>query len=183
MHKFLFVPSKSLFPQSCVSPGSSMMGLMVTFSKRVYAVPICCTQSPCPCGSPLLTRTSTGDTQTQLCLSLCGISASWCAQGLFEPTEHLWQVWDLILNEILPLLPSCWGFSFALGRGYLLKVSPAPHSRLSLLACPEDPRHTPKIIAYVNGVSFVISKEDFASGPGTRLDHSKAFLSQNFVKV
>ena len=33
---------------------------------------VCCTQSPCPCGSPLLTRTSTGDTQTQFCLSLCG---------------------------------------------------------------------------------------------------------------
>ena len=32
---------------------------------------VCCTQSPCPCGSPLLTRTSTGDTQTQFCLSLC----------------------------------------------------------------------------------------------------------------
>ena len=68
VHKFLFVPSKSLFPQSCVSPGSSMMGLMVTFSKRVYAVPICCTQSPCPCGSPLLTCTSTGVAQTQFCL-------------------------------------------------------------------------------------------------------------------
>ena len=27
------------------------------------------TQSPCPCSSPLLTRTSTGDTQTQFCLS------------------------------------------------------------------------------------------------------------------
>ena len=26
---------------------------------------VCCTQSPCPCSSPLLTRTSTGDTQTQ----------------------------------------------------------------------------------------------------------------------
>ena len=25
----------------------------------------CCTQSPCPCGSPLLTCTSTGDAQTQ----------------------------------------------------------------------------------------------------------------------
>ena len=25
---------------------------------------ICCTQSPCPCSRPLLTRTSTGDTQT-----------------------------------------------------------------------------------------------------------------------
>ena len=30
---------------------------------------VCCAQSPCPCGSPLLTRTSTGDTQTQFCLS------------------------------------------------------------------------------------------------------------------
>ena len=27
---------------------------------------VCCTQGPCPCGSPLLTRTSTGDTQTQV---------------------------------------------------------------------------------------------------------------------
>ena len=27
---------------------------------------VCCTQSPCPCGSPLLTHTSTGDTQTQI---------------------------------------------------------------------------------------------------------------------
>ena len=26
---------------------------------------VCCTQSPCPCGRPLLTRNSTGDTQTQ----------------------------------------------------------------------------------------------------------------------
>ena len=32
---------------------------------------------------------------------------------LFEPSEHLWRVRGLILNMILPLLPSCWGFSFA----------------------------------------------------------------------
>ena len=38
-HKVLFVPSKSLFPRSCVSPGSSMVGLMVTSSKRVYTIP------------------------------------------------------------------------------------------------------------------------------------------------
>ena len=31
--------SKSLFPQSCVSSGGSMMGLMVTSSKRAYATP------------------------------------------------------------------------------------------------------------------------------------------------
>ena len=65
------------------------------------------TQSPCPCSSPLLTRTTSGDTQTQFCLSLCGVSGSWCTQGLFEPSKHLWQVWSLTLNVILPLLPSC----------------------------------------------------------------------------
>ena len=38
-HKVLFVPSKSLFPLSCVSSGGSMVGLMVTSSKRAYAIP------------------------------------------------------------------------------------------------------------------------------------------------
>ena len=47
------------------------------------------TQSPCPCGRPLLTHTSTGDAQTHFCLSLCGVLGSWCAQGLFEPSEGL----------------------------------------------------------------------------------------------
>ena len=35
----------------------------------------------------------------------------------FEPSKCHWQVWGLILNEISPLLLSCLGFSFALGRG------------------------------------------------------------------
>ena len=38
-HKVLFVPSKSLLPQSCVSSGSPMVGLMATSSKRAYAIP------------------------------------------------------------------------------------------------------------------------------------------------
>ena len=49
---------------------------------------VCCTQNPCPCSRPPLTHASTGDTQTQFCLSLygaCGASGSWCAQGLFKP--------------------------------------------------------------------------------------------------
>ena len=37
--KVLFVPSKILFPQSCVSSGGSMVGLMASSSKRVYAIP------------------------------------------------------------------------------------------------------------------------------------------------
>ena len=85
---------------------------------------VCCTQCPCPCGSPLLTHTSTGDTQTQFCLSLCGVPGSCYAQGLLEPSERLWQEWGLILNVNLPLLLSWWGFSFTLVRG----VSPYGHS-------------------------------------------------------
>ena len=36
--------------------------------KQVY-----CTQSPWPCSCALLTGNSAGDTQTQFCLSLCGV--------------------------------------------------------------------------------------------------------------
>ena len=39
VQKVLFVPSKSLFPQSCVSSGGSVVGLMATSSKRTYATP------------------------------------------------------------------------------------------------------------------------------------------------
>ena len=95
------------------------------FPGGLWHTQVCCTQGPCPCGSPLLTCISTGDVQTQFCLSLCGVSGSWCAQLLFEPSECLWQVWGLILNVILPLLLSCWGFSFALRCGV------SPHSRSS----------------------------------------------------
>ena len=37
---------------------------------------VCCTQSPCLCSRPLLTRTSTGDTHTHVLFSLCGASGS-----------------------------------------------------------------------------------------------------------
>ena len=58
--------------QSCVSSGSSMVGLMATSSKRAFShTQVCCTQSPCPCGSPPPARTSAGDAQTQFCASLC----------------------------------------------------------------------------------------------------------------
>ena len=39
VHKLLFVPSKSLFPQSCVSSGGSVVELMATSSKRAYDIP------------------------------------------------------------------------------------------------------------------------------------------------
>ena len=98
VHKVLFVPSKSLFPVLCkfwqlyggVNGDPLQEGLCHT--------QVCCTQSPCPCGSPLLTHTSTRNAQTQFCLSLCGVSGSWCTQPMFEPSERLWQVWGLSAN-------------------------------------------------------------------------------------
>ena len=97
---------------------------MATSSKRAYATccvtQVCCTQSSCLCGRPLLTQTSVGDTQT-----LKGRSGSVSVGSLgtdvqkilFEPSKCLWHVWGLILNAISPLLPICWGFFFALGYG------------------------------------------------------------------
>ena len=81
------------------------------------------TQSPCPCGRPLPTQTATEGTQTQFCFSLWGPCI--LVHTRFEPSEHLCWEWGLILNVNLPLLPSCWGSSFALGCGV------SPHSRSS----------------------------------------------------
>ena len=61
------------------------------FQEGLCHTQVYCTQSPCPCSSPLLTHTSTGDTQTHFCRSLCRVSGSRCTQGLFEPSEHLWR--------------------------------------------------------------------------------------------
>ena len=92
---------------------------MATSSKRAYAIP-----RPAAPRAPALQQATADmylhrrDSDTVLAQSH-GFSESWCAQGLFGPSECLWRVWALILNVISPLLPSCWGFSFALGMGYL----------------------------------------------------------------
>ena len=106
-----------------------MVGLMATSSKRAYATrcvtQVCCTQSPCLCGRPLLTHTSAGDTQT---LKGRSGSVSMGSLGpnvqkiLFEPSKSLWRVWGLILNAISPLLPLCWASPLPLDVEYLFLV-------------------------------------------------------------
>ena len=46
--------------------------------------------------------------------SLVGSLGPGVHKVLFELPERLWWVWSLILNVILPFLPTCWGFFFAL---------------------------------------------------------------------
>ena len=116
VYKVLFVPSESLFLQSCVSSGGSILELMVTFSKRAQAIP----KSAVPRAPWQATadHTSTGDTQTLKGMSgSVSVGSPHADKVFFEPSEHLWWIWDQILNRISPLLPSCWGFSFALGCG------------------------------------------------------------------
>ena len=79
VHKVLFVPPR-VCPQSCVSSGSSVVGLIVTSSKRAYATPrSTAPRAPAPaavhCDPYLLSRHS------QFCLSLWGLG-SWCTPGL-----------------------------------------------------------------------------------------------------
>ena len=130
----LFVPSKSLFPQSCVSSGGSMVGLMVISSHGASATPrSAAPRAPAPAAvhcRPVPPQKTLKHSSVSVSV---GVSGSWCTQGMFEPSEHLWRVWGLILNVISQLLPSCWGFSFALGHG----VSPQSHSSTTqlLLQC------------------------------------------------
>ena len=78
---------------------------------------VCRTLRLCPCSSLLLTHTSAEDSQTQFWFSLCGVSGSCVHKVCLRPPSVSGRSWGLILNVISPLLPSCWGFSFALGHG------------------------------------------------------------------
>ena len=97
-----------------------MVGLMASSSKRAYAIPkSAAPRAPVPV-TVYCPRILPQEMLKQFCLSLCGVPGSWCTHGLFEPSERLWREWGLILNMNSPLLPSCWGFSFVLGRGVSL---------------------------------------------------------------
>ena len=61
---------------------------------------------------------------TVLSQSLWGPWVLVCTKFVWA-SERLWKKWGLIINMNLPLLPSCWAFSFALGSGV------SPHNRSS----------------------------------------------------
>ena len=85
-----------------------------------------------------LHQSTAGDTQTQFCLSLCGISGSWCTQGLFESCGHLCQFDSK--HEFMPptiflgllLCPWMWGIS-SKSRQCWTTTTTAPATLLGLL--------------------------------------------------
>ena len=96
-------------------------GLMATSSKRTdkthCANQVCSSQSPCLCGRPLLTHASAGDTQTfkDRSGSVWGVSGSWCAQSFVWTHQASLAGMGFDSKCYFTPLPSCWGFSFALG--------------------------------------------------------------------
>ena len=87
-HTFLFVPSKSLFSQSCVNSGNygGINGDLL--QESLCHTQVCCTQSPC--SSPLLTCTSVGDTQTLKGRSgSVSVGSPGVHKVLLEPSECL----------------------------------------------------------------------------------------------
>ena len=106
-----FLTVQEFLSYNCL-PGSSMVGLMVTSSKRAYAThcmtKVCCSQIPCPWSRPLLTCASAVVTQT-LKVRSGSVSVEYLGPGahklLFEPPEHLWRV---VLGPLL--CPWMWVF-------------------------------------------------------------------------
>ena len=107
------MPSKSVFPVLCKfwKHYGGVNGDLL--QEDLCHTQVCCTQSLCPCGWPLLTQTSAGDTQTLKGRSdSVFVGSSGVHKVLFKSFERLWWVWGLILNAISPLLPPCpwaWG--------------------------------------------------------------------------
>ena len=84
-HKVLIVPFKSLFPQSCVSSGGTMVGLMTTSSKRAYAIPRPAAPRP---PTPVAVHCRLVSPQETLTHSNTGLSQSlWGAQGFVRALQ------------------------------------------------------------------------------------------------
>ena len=105
---------QSLAGSLLLSPGSQGAQICVC---------VCCTQSPCLCGRPLLTCTSAGDTQTFKGRSgSVSVASPGVHRVLFDPSEHLWQVYGLILNASFPSYYLAETSSLPLNMGYLFLV-------------------------------------------------------------
>ena len=132
---FVCVLQVSVSPVLCKFWWLLMVGLMATSSKRACAIPRSAVpRAPAPAAGhcwpiPLWEKFKHSNPVSV---------GSPCAHNvLFEPSESLWWVWGLILNGILPLLPSCWGFSFALGCGvsFFGGVQHSPVDGCSAVSC------------------------------------------------
>ena len=124
--------------------GGSMVGLMVTSSKKTYtrrcASQVHCSQSSCTRSRTLLTYASREDTQT-LKFRSGSVSVGCLGPGVHKvflsPLRVSGGYGVLVLNAISPFLPSCWGFSFTLGCGvsFFGGIQHSPVDGCSAVSC------------------------------------------------
>ena len=89
MHKVQFVPSKNLFRSLLYKYWQLYGGVNGDLLQEgLCHTQVCCPQSPCPCGRPLLTRTSTGDAQMSFILPVTYSSSFSLLLQLHSP-HHL----------------------------------------------------------------------------------------------
>ena len=115
--RFCLWSPESVFPGLC-----KFCQLYGRVNGDLLQVALCHTQI-CWDPEPLCLWKSTADpylhrrySNTVLSQFLWGLWVLVCPRFVWA-LEHLCWVWCWILNIIFPLLPSCWGFSFALGWG------------------------------------------------------------------
>ena len=70
--RFCLRPPRVYFPVLCKFWQLYGRVIGILLQEDIFHTQVCCTQSSYLCSSPLLTCTSTADTQTQFCLCLCG---------------------------------------------------------------------------------------------------------------
>ena len=117
---------RAVFPPCSLAWDQTIVGLMVvmeTSFKRTYASmpglpgllqPEPLTPQQATVYPRLCWRLLDMHRQVWLCLLWGHYSFRWgpdAHKALFASSEHLWWVWDFILNAIVPLLLSFWGFS------------------------------------------------------------------------
>ena len=129
VHKVLFVPSKSLFPQSCVSSGGSVLGLMVTFSRGLMPYPGLLHPEPLPLWQTADLSLHRRHSHTVLAQSLWGL---W----VLVHTRFVWALWASLAGMefdsklFLPFyhlagaspLPLEVGYRFLVGSNILLST-------------------------------------------------------------
>ena len=121
-----------LWHKCCPVCGSSA-GWLYGFTSQVR-----CSQRPCPRGGRCWPVPLQGmNTQCRSGSVSVGSPGPGAHKVLFEPSDHLWQIWSLFLNVISPLLPSCRGCSCALGRGvsFFGGIQHSPVSGYSAVGC------------------------------------------------
>ena len=97
LHKVLFVPSKCLFPQSCVSSGSSIVGLITISFKWACAIPKSAVpRAPAPAPAP-----AAGYCYPYLCRRHWNTVLAQSLWGLWVlvHTRFVWALWASLADK------------------------------------------------------------------------------------